>query len=234
MTAYIQNHLVMPVANKMQEGKTYITTGIRNGYNKTTESIHSTCVNGVKKLSEAARSATDKTAQFFARNSDKMLYGICCATNLYFAPALFITGAVLSCVIRIEVNRYLRDLAKEYLKPEKNFMEKNATPILTTADSAMATIGAVDAIALGTIFSSSSILINMLPFFGGVAAGSSIAKGIINYTNPEPKPEQTVLPAPRQTGQINQNIQPAQIADVRQPEFKIPTVQILPTAQSAV
>jgi hypothetical protein len=192
MAAYFNNYIADPVSMGVRSGYQAVAQGAQSGYQRASNSVHANCVYMGNKASEAVRQTTDKVADFFYKQSGTLLYIGCTVATATFSPQLFIPTVIASLIVRIEATRYMRDMAKEYLKPEKNFMETGAArPTITTLDMAMATIAAVDAVALGTIFYSHSITINLLPALGGIAAGSSFAKAVMNWAE---KPVQQAVP----------------------------------------
>ena len=136
--------------------------------------IHGTQVVQLKLLE-----AANKTQEFVLRHKETIFFFGCACVTAYFAPQLFFPVLVATIIIRVELTYYLKKLANEYLKPEKNMYIQ--TPFfgpnyISTLDVTMAAIAAVDAIALGTIFVANSWTVAIIPALGGLAAGSCVAK----------------------------------------------------------
>ncbi len=86
---------------------------------------------------------------------------------------------VATIILRVELTFYLKKLANEYLKPEKNMYLLNprfGPNYVSTLDVTMAAIAAVDAIALGTIFVAGSWTVTLIPALAGITAGSCAAR----------------------------------------------------------
>lgn len=190
------NNGLKSISNGVHSGRTYVSNGIHRGYKSVTDGIH----DGFQRAGNAASSACHKTsdavAKFVYENSHALLYTGFCLTTAYLAPQLFFPTMIVTIILRIEVTRFLKELAEEYFKPEKNPMNGPPRPIITHVNLAMSTIAMLDSVALATFFTSSSIVINLLPMLGGVAAGNSFAKLIMQWANNRQAHHQNPLPQP--------------------------------------
>lgn len=114
---------------------------------------------------------------FVRRNAYNFLYVASTAATAYFAPHLFFPTLIVTAIIRIEATRYLRNIAKEYCKEEKNpFVNHSYPDRVNTTELALAVIAATDAVALGTLFTARSLTVNLIPILGGIAAGNTLGK----------------------------------------------------------
>lgn len=69
---------------------------------------------------EGCQTAAEKAMTFLIKNKDTLFFVLCSSTTLYFAPQLFVTSAVITVIIRVELAQYLKRLAFENLRDEKN------------------------------------------------------------------------------------------------------------------
>jgi hypothetical protein len=131
--------------------------------------------------------AAKKTCDFLYDYSFAfVVVGASCAT-LYFAPELFIAGAIVSFIARVE----FKNLVDKYIKDEFNPYFDNAKfgpEYLSTTDTVLATAAALDAIVLGTIYCTPYVAISVLPILGGFVAGNAMAKIAMDFFQRE-KPE---------------------------------------------
>lgn len=146
-------------------------------------------------------------------NVDNIIYIGCIGGTAFFAPQLVATSAISSLVVRLEVTRRLRKLAYEYLRDEKNpFLENDRKQkMVSTFDVVLATAGLVDVLVRVAFFITRNpfsnptfynILLNA-PALAGIAAGNSLAKGILNRMNPEGIEKQ---PQPNVISETNNSI----------------------------
>lgn len=159
----------------------FITVPAYNTYKKVTDNIHA----GVQKVGTAISETTHKTSaavgKFVYENSNTLLYTGFTVTTAALAPQFFFPAAIVTTILRIEITRFLKEMCEEYFKPEKNPMKGEARPIVSNVNLALASVAALDTVALTTLFTSTSIVINLLPALGGVAAGNSFAKMIMRW-----------------------------------------------------
>ena len=128
----------------------------------------------------------NKTKDFILRNKHNIFFIACTATTAFFAPGLFIPTFVATLIIRVEVSRQLKNLADYYMKENLNPYKQTPNYGPEYANSlalTMGTIATMDAIALGTIFTTSSVTIALLPVLGGIAAGNAAAKCAMDIAN---------------------------------------------------
>lgn len=156
----LKNDVQQSASQKVHAAQTYIVT--------TSLSIRQTCVD-----------TAQKTKQFIYDHKEEIFFTGCSAVTAFFAPHLFFPAAVITIIIRVELNWHLKKLAKEYLKDDHNPYLLNALygpRYVSTLDLSMGTIAAIDSLALGTIYIAGSWSIALLPALGGIAAGSAAAK----------------------------------------------------------
>ena len=123
--------------------------------------------------------SANKTKDFIYNNRETLFFIACATVTAVMAPHLFIPFTIATIVVRIELAKYLKNLANEYLKDDHNpyMLDPLYGPnYISTLDLTLVAIAAIDSIALGTIFLTSSLTIALLPAVGGIVVGSCIAK----------------------------------------------------------
>ena len=131
------------------------------------------------KISQTVRSTAEKVTNFLYAHKEEIFFGVCTAASIYFAPQLFFPAAIITIILRVEIKHFLKSYANEYLKDEKNPYQLHpyyGPKYVSSLNLSMGTIAAIDAIAIGTVFTAGSWSIAALPILGGIAAGSVIAK----------------------------------------------------------
>lgn len=130
-------------------------------------------------VSQSLVDGAAKTKNFVLDHKETILFIGCCCATAYFAPTLFFPTAVAVIIIRVEAAHHLKKLANHFMKDERNpylLRPEYGPNYISTLEITMAVIGAVDAIALGTIYMASSSVVVFIPILGGIAAGSYLAK----------------------------------------------------------
>lgn len=146
----------------------------------------------VMNAGQACVDTADKVKAFLYENREAIFFTGCSLTTAYFAPHLFFPSFIITIAARIEFSRTV-----------KEYMERNGYKLINpkfesyfnTVDVALGTLAALDAVALGTIFLTNSWTVYLIPAMGGVLAGNTVAKYVMNYTNLLADPEQSPVAA---------------------------------------
>lgn len=142
---------------------------------------------------QSCETTKEKTIEFVQRNQKTIFFiGASCVTA-YLAPHLFFTAAIATIILRVEFDRRLREYMDTNFKAERNLYNLNpfyGPSYVSSVDLTMATIAALDAIALGTIFIAGSWTVALIPVLGGLAAGDCLAKRGIDFAYSNRVPSQ--------------------------------------------
>lgn len=189
-------------------GQQYVTDGFNNGCQQVRDDvvaardyvvkgIHAAGCYAVDSTKSACYRARDAAANFVADNSKELFYLGCTAVTAMYAPQLFLVTTLLTVAARIEITRQTKMWAQENMKPEKNpFNQRQPYQLISGQNLGFATLSALDSFALGTLYTSSSFMVNYFPMFGAMAFGSTLAKLILNFTDSRsPAPSPAVLNA---------------------------------------
>lgn len=129
---------------------------------------------GAKDSYEAAslicRYTADKVQDFVRTNKKEILFGGCTAVTAFFSPQVFVPVMIATILVRTVATEFMKDQVKESscLKPSIYYGPNYVSRIWLT----LATIAAVDAIALGTLFYTHTLWVSAFPVaLGAVAAG---------------------------------------------------------------
>lgn len=147
--------------------------------------VEVSCRADIRELKKIYHEIINKIKEFFYQNKEAIFFLGCSAATASFAPHLFFPTAIAVLIIRIELARNLKKAADYYLKDERNPYELNPQyeKCINAIDITLATIAAIDAIALGTISLTNCWTIALLPVLGGLAAGNSAAKWGMNMSD---------------------------------------------------
>lgn len=185
------NEGIASLCARFQTAKTNLSDGVYQGYQGATNKIHQAFKITGNAVSDACHKTTHAVAKFVYENRHEIMYTGFSLTTAYLAPQLFFPTLIVTVILRIEINRYLKEFCSKNLKEDKNWMNGPQRPIMTSLDLSFAAIAAIDALALSSVFISTSIVVNALPILGGIAAGSSFAKMVMrradNYEVEEEK-----------------------------------------------
>lgn len=146
------------------------------------KSIRATCQLVCQKGSESV----GKIKEFVLSHKKEIFFLGCCAITAFFAPHLFFTAAVVTIIFRVLLSEFLQKLAENVLQDNYNPFKTiplNSLKYISNLDIALETIAAVDAVALGTIFTAGTWTVALLPILGGIAAGNTAAKIGINIAH---------------------------------------------------
>ena len=156
----IKNQVQHEVSDKLHSAQTYVSTK-------------------ADALKVGVIDTAAKTKAFVIANKATIFFVGCSAITAVFFPEMFFAAAIVTIIVRVELNWLFKKLAAEYLKDDHNPYLLNpyygpdyVTPLTVT----MATVAAVDSLALGTIFVAGSMTVALLPVLGGIAVGSVVAK----------------------------------------------------------
>lgn len=193
LVTYIQNQAFLAyewadeVGETIQEEISNHIEGSKESFADAYEAITQSCRQKRRHFNQNCQATVDKVKLFIYKNKEALFFIGCSAATAYFAPFLFFPVAIATTVLRIEFSHHLKNLADEYLKEDKNPYKLNRylyyENCVSSLDLIMGTIGAADAIALGTIFMTNSWTIFLLPAIVGVAAGNCAAKLGMNISH---------------------------------------------------
>ncbi|KIC71684.1 hypothetical protein DB44_DE00100 [Candidatus Protochlamydia amoebophila] len=155
----------------------YVSTGtvINNQFNYRVDMIYSKLRTHTNIITSSLSNTLKKIELFIRNNLHNILFLSASCATAYFSPSLFIMGAVLAIVLRFEV----RYLFNEYIKEEHNpYLDgiKFGPNYVNNTSLLIATVAAIDSIALGTFFTTNYIGVSLFPFAGGLAAGNILAQ----------------------------------------------------------
>lgn len=140
----------------------------------------------VKNIAFSIKATADKTEDFILRNKHNIFFVVCSLTTAFFAPELFIPSFVATLLLRVGISCQLKSLADYYIKDEHNPYKQspNYGPEYNNSFTVtMAVISAIDALALGTIYTTTIPTVALLPIMGGIAAGNAAAKFGMDVAN---------------------------------------------------
>lgn len=146
----------------------------------TQHSINQTCHHATRCVSQKCQHTIAKVEGFICQNKETILFIGLSATTAYLHPFLFFPTAIIATAVRIEVARNLKKFFDDNWKDEKN-PYKNPQYVrykdcISTLDTVIGAIAAIDSIALATIYSTNFWAISILPILGGIAVGNAVAK----------------------------------------------------------
>lgn len=177
------DHSIESAVEKMHDMKSNVETGTQRFVSELEAGLYIGVVAVKIGLDETAKKICDFMYDYsFAF----VVVAGSCAT-LYFAPELFIAGAIVSFIARVE----FKNLINKYIKDEYNPYFDNAKfgpQYLSTTDTVLATAAAVDAVILGTFYFTPYLAVSLLPVLSGVVAGNALAKVAMDFFQRE-KPE---------------------------------------------
>jgi hypothetical protein len=123
----------------------------------------------------ATQTTIKKIEKFFIDYSFAMALTGASLITIYCSPQLFMTGLALSVITRIEFKNWVNEYIKDHHNPY--FLKSEFGPdYLNAIDVTLASVVALDALALKTLFFSPYAAVNLLPFVGGMVAGNCLAK----------------------------------------------------------
>lgn len=130
-----------------------------------------------------------KVKDFLWRHKKTILFVGLSVLTAAFAPEIFFPVAIATIIVRVVATYALKHLADYYMKDERNpykikplFGPDYVSPL----DITLGVIAALDAVALGTIFTTSAKFVPLhiiLPIAGGIVAGNFIAKVGMDIAN---------------------------------------------------
>jgi hypothetical protein len=151
---------------------------IKDTHNAATENVKNYANATCRSINERCNAAKEKTQQFIQDNQTNLFFIGCSCATAYFAPHLFYPAAITSFFANYQIDVFMKDWSDHNRKPETD--PYKVQPLydkkISNADLIAATTGAVNAIALGTIFIAGSWTVAAIPLLGGVAVGSVLHK----------------------------------------------------------
>jgi hypothetical protein len=143
------------------------------------------CQDEINEVTFICQVTANKVEGFLFRNKETLFFIGCCAVTAHFSPHLFFTAAIVTVILRVEFTRNLKKLADYYLQDERNpyVIQPYYNKCVNALDMTLASVAAVDAVALGTIYLTNSWLVFLLPALGGIAAGNCLAKWGMNVSD---------------------------------------------------
>lgn len=167
-------------------------TAVSDGISKGKQSITNGISRGTEAVSAGCKSASDKTYNFVLNNYQTIFFATSSCATAYFAPHLFLPGAIAAVIVRLEV----RNLIDTYIKDEHNPYigdSKFGPNYVRTTEFVLALASAVDAVALATVFYTHSWTISLMPILGGAVAGNVAAKIGMDLFYPTTQPAQVMV-----------------------------------------
>lgn len=147
---------------------------VSDGISKGKQSVINGISTGAETITASCKAASDKTYDFVTDNYQTIFFAASTCATAYFAPHLFVPGAIAAVIVRLE----LRNLVDTYIKDEHNpyIGTKFGPNYVKTTEFVLALAAAVDAVALATVFYTNSWTVSLMPILGGVVAGNVAAK----------------------------------------------------------
>jgi hypothetical protein len=150
------------------------STIANNAVNQLQNGTH-TIKMGMQTIKTSCLATVEKTETFIRNNLSNILFFSSSCATAYFSPHLFVAGAILAVVIRLEI----KHLFNEYIQDQHNpYIE--GTPFgpdyVESTGLVAASLAAIHSIALGTLFLANSMTVRLFPIVGGIAAGNVLAK----------------------------------------------------------
>ncbi|WP_068468441.1 hypothetical protein [Candidatus Protochlamydia phocaeensis] len=137
-------------------------------------------------VSRKCRQTAEAIHAFVSEHSGKIFFIACTCAAAYFTPQVFFPAAVIAIILRVE----FKELMNEFIKDNHNpyFPNPKFGPhYISAMDYTLGAIGGAHALALGTVFTTNSLAVTLIPALAGIAAGNCIAKigmDVVEYFYP--------------------------------------------------